>query len=166
MDSKEYNKITAFDSLFTTNHIQMLKIMLPYIGSNAQKSLAVCIKYMELQYTIDFYRNYPLSPCLAPEESFDFGKMCKELIPYCTPGEKMQMEQFQTMFHSMEMYREVSKAMELMKDFMPDMGSFAPGAASGGEGGGTDNMLQALMNMLSPEQMEIFNILGGNKHDE
>ena len=49
MDSNEYNKVIAFDTLFTTNHIQMLKVMLPYMDNKAQKSLAVYIKFMELR---------------------------------------------------------------------------------------------------------------------
>ena len=167
MDSNEYNKVIAFDTLFTTNHIQMLKVMLPYMDNKAQKSLAVYIKFMELRYTIDFCSQHPYSPCMNPEESFDLGKICDELFPYCTEKERNQMEQLRNMVRSMEMYREISQTMELMKDIMPDMdATFADAAAASGAGGGNPDMLQTIMSMLSPEQMEIFNLFGGNNHDQ
>lgn len=167
MDSNEHNKVIAFDTLFTTNHIQMLKVMLPYMDYKTQKSLAVYIKFLELRYTIDFCGQYPHSPCMNPEESFDLGKICDELFPYCTEKERNQMEQLRNMFRSMEMYQEISRTMELMKDIMPDMDSpFADAAAASGENGINPDMLQMMMNMLSPEQMEIFNLFGGNNHDE
>ena len=56
MDSNEQNKVIAFDTLFSTNHISMLKVMLPYMENQTQKSMAVYIKFLELNYTIDFYK--------------------------------------------------------------------------------------------------------------
>ena len=65
------------------------------------------------------------------------------------------------------MYQEISQTMELMKDIMPDMdATFADAAAASGAGGGNPDMLQTIMSMLSPEQMEIFNLFGGNNHDQ
>lgn len=184
MDSNEHNKIIAFDTLFSNNHIQKLKIMLPYMDNQTQKSLAVYIKFLELMYTIDFYKKnpYPLCGCMEKEPSADFQKMCTELLPYCTPDEKKQIEQIRSIFQSMEMYKEMSKTMEMMKDFMPDAGS-PNGFPFGGEnapfgsfsqssdsqnpfsaGGG--DMMNMLMGMLSPEQKQMFEMFGGNHNDE
>ena len=33
MENQEQDRISAFDSLYTTNHIQMMKIMLPYFDA-------------------------------------------------------------------------------------------------------------------------------------
>ena len=57
MDTTDQNKVAAFDTLFSNNHIQMLKIILPYMDNQTQKSMAVYIKFLELNYTIDFYKN-------------------------------------------------------------------------------------------------------------
>ena len=43
-DREQPDKIQAFDALFTTNHIQMYKILLPYLEASLQKQLAVYIK--------------------------------------------------------------------------------------------------------------------------
>lgn len=56
MDKNKSDKVLAFDTLYTSNHIQMLKIFLPYLDSNLQKYLAIYIKYSELQYTLSFYK--------------------------------------------------------------------------------------------------------------
>ena len=63
MDSNEHNKVIAFDTLFCTNHIQMLKVLLPYMNHQMQKSMAVYIKFLELNYTIDYFRKHPYPLC-------------------------------------------------------------------------------------------------------
>lgn len=170
MDSNEQNKVIAFDTLFSTNHIAMLKIMLPYMDNQSQKSLAVYIKFLELNYTIDFYKNHPYSVCgcLEKEASPDLFKLCSELLPFCTEEERRQIEQIKNLLQSMKMYQEISKTMEMMKDFMPDMGNFSDlftqDSDSGTESG--PDIMNILMNMLSPEQKEMFQLFGGNHHDE
>lgn len=159
MDFSEQSKAGAFDTLFCNNHIQMLKILLPYMDYRMQKSLAVYIKYLELQYTVDFYRKnpYPLCGC-SQEAPFDLSKICSELLPYCTDKERKQLEQIQSLFKGMEMYQEISKAMEMMKEFMPDMGN---NSDFGDDNSNSMDMINLLMNMLSPEQKEIFTTSGG-----
>ena len=63
MDSNERSKVIAFDTLFCTNHIQMLKIILSYMDNKTQKSMAVYIKFLELNYTIEFLKKHPYSLC-------------------------------------------------------------------------------------------------------
>lgn len=205
MDSNERNKVIAFDTLFCTNHIQMLKIIMSYMDNQTQKSMAIYIKFLELNYTIEFFKKhpYPLCGCVEKETSPDIFKMCTELLPYCTENEKKQIEQIRNIFQGIEMYKEMSKTMDMMKDFMPDMTdfmNFAPNvsafAASGpdtctsaattednvitleqldsspadnnsssGNSGGFD-MMNLLMNMLTPEQKQMYEMFGGNQHAE
>ncbi len=181
MDSNEQSKVMAFDTLFCTNHIQMLKVMLPYMERQMQKSLAVYIKFLELNYTITYFKNhpYPLCGCGESQASPDLFKLCSELLPYCTETEKKQLEQIRGIFQSMEMYREMSKTMDMMKDFMPDMADFsnifgnsqASGSDSSADngsdssGGGFD-IMNMLMNMLTPEQKQMYEMFGGNQNAE
>ena len=58
MNCNEHEKIVAFDTLFSNNHIQILKVMLPYLDNHLQKLGAVYIKFLELQYTMDFCRKH------------------------------------------------------------------------------------------------------------
>ena len=189
MDPNEHNientsKVIAFDTLFCTNHIQMLKVMLPYMDNQTQKSMAIYIKFLELSYTLEYFRKhpYPLCGCVEREETPDLFKMCSELLPYCTEGEKAQIEQIQNILRSMEMYKEMSQTVEMMKEFMPDAASFmdspftVPGkgdnSSDGGENGnaqgavGSFDMMGMLMNMLTPEQRQMYEMFGGNQHAE
>lgn len=181
MDSNEHNKVIAFDTLFCTNHIQMLKIIMSYMDNQTHKSMAIYIKFLELNYTIEFFKKhpYPLCGCAEKETSPDIFKMCSELLPYCTENEKKQIEQIKNIFQGIEMYKEMSKTMEMMKDFMPDMTDFMSNAmppeasgisssdndSSSGSAGGFD-MMNMLMNMLTPEQKQMYEMFGGNQHAE
>ena len=49
--------IIAFDTLYTTNHMQMLKLLSPYLDMENQHRLAIYIKWQELQYTLNFMSN-------------------------------------------------------------------------------------------------------------
>ena len=212
MDSNEHNKVIAFDTLFCTNHIQMLKIILSYMDNQTQKAMAVYIKFLELNYTIDYFKKhpYPLYGCAPKEVSFDIFKMCSELLPFCTEGERRQLEQIKGIFQSMEMYKEMSKTLDMMKEFMPDMADFMGNSSMnnafdsffGGNSGneqsddenddadnsgnrdmppdndpsaehdntssqtGGFNMMNMLMNMLTPEQKQMYEMFGGNQHAE
>ena len=48
--ANDTDKVLAFDTLFTTNHIKMLKVLLFYFDPSAQKMLAVLIKFLELHF--------------------------------------------------------------------------------------------------------------------
>lgn len=177
MDSNEHNKVIAFDTLFCTNHIQMLKVILPYMDDRTQKSMAIYIKFLELNYTIEYFKTHssPLSGCMEREVSPDLFKMCSELLPYCTESERKQIEQIRSVFQSMEMYKEMSRTMEMMKDFMPDPSSFGNAFSNESDssspqgddssGGGFD-MMNMLMNMLTPEQKQMYEMFGGNQNAE
>ena len=194
MTCNEHEKIVAFDTLFSNNHIQILKVVLPYLDNHLQKLGAVYIKFLELQYTMDFCRKHPHTIWFCPkqEASVDFAKLCNELSPFLSSEEKKQTEQIQNMFHTMKMYHELSKTMETMKEFMPDMEdmfrNIQPDSFSGFPFSKTDtsaadshadtsaqksngsapvpgfdfDMTNMLMNMLSPEQKEMFEMFKGD----
>ena len=54
MDDNRIDKAAAFDTLFTSNRIQILKILAYYMDPRLLKGLAVYIKMSELQYTLQF----------------------------------------------------------------------------------------------------------------
>lgn len=189
METKEHDKIIAFDTLYTNNHIQMLKIVMPYFDGPMQKMLAVYIKYLEFRHTLDRYRlpSYELNGCSSEKKEFDIGKICSELLPFCTPEEKKRLGQIAEFFRSMEMYKEMSRTMEMMKEFAPDLFNdgpggignlFSSGSSHENQPDGTDNdtadqsnsrnngMMEMLMGMLSPEQKAMFEMFGGNNPHE
>lgn len=164
--------VMAFDALYTTNQIQKLKVLLPYIEPSMQKHLAVYIKYMELQYTMRQVRRHPFQICgcqACGSEPPDLKKLCRELCLYSSPEEIRQLEQFQNMLQTMETVKEMSQTMEAMREIFPDMAEGFPpggGSASPGTEEGTGNtqpsMMDMLMNMLTPEQQEMYEMFQNN----
>jgi len=115
MAERGTDKVTAFDTLFTTNQIQMLKVLLTYLPPSSQKHFAIYIKFMELQYTMSFFENHPnvsLSP-LPHETSMDASKLCDELMPLCDGNQRQTMEQMKNMMQSM---KNMQQMMEMMRN--------------------------------------------------
>lgn len=185
MGKNEHDKIIAFDTLYTNNHIQMLKIVMPYFDEPMRRWLAVYIKYLEFRHALDRYHSpsYALSGCSFGKEEFSLNKICSELLPFCTENEKEKLEQIANIFRSMEMYKEMSRTMEMMKDFAPDLftegfGGIFPSGASPNNSEESDNdssnsnnnrnngMMEMLMGMLSPDQKAMFEMFGGNSPNE
>lgn len=168
MNPKQPDKIAAFDTLYTTNHIQMLKILFPSVKKELRHHLAVYIKYLELQYTLSLQEGSPfsLNSC-SDEESppVDFCALCDELSPFCNEKERSYLIQFKNMQNMLKQYRELEAAMSMMKELFPE-GMGGAGSGDGdGEGGGFFNFSpDMLKQLLSPEQQALFSMFQ-NKED-
>lgn len=116
------NKVLAFDTLFTNNHIRMLKVLISHFDSRLQKTLAVYIKFQELAYTMQFLNKHSSFSLCGTEENAqpDISLLCDELIPYCAPSEKEKIFQIKQMLQTMDTYRQMSQMMEMMKDLFPE----------------------------------------------
>lgn len=110
--------LRTFDSTFTTSHLQMLKVLLPYLPPASQSGLAIYIKMQELQYTLEYMKHHPrTSPLLPkPEENCLF----EQLLPYCSPSQKEQIQQFQQMNQQMESIRDAMEMAKMMQDLFPE----------------------------------------------
>ena len=161
MEEKGTDKVIAFDTLFTTNQIQMLKVLITYLPPENQRSLAIYIKFMELQYTMDFFQRYPNAslPGLPYEASPGTAKLCDEILPLCDPEQRNKIGQLKGMYQTFENMQEMLEMLQMMKELFPqddtgsNNGDFLSGLAglSGMPGmpdlGGID--LSQLMNLFS-----------------
>lgn len=121
MTENGQEKIIAFDTLFTTNQIQMLKILLTYLEPSQQKSIAVYIKFMELQYTISFFNKHPSSSARFPkEESFNAARLCDEVLPFCSPSEQEKLIGMKNMYQNFENMQEMMQMIQMMQDMFPE----------------------------------------------
>lgn len=59
MEKHDKDFLQTFDALYTTNQIQIMKILLPYCNPDSRRGLAVMIKFMEFDYTLRFARTHP-----------------------------------------------------------------------------------------------------------
>lgn len=174
-DRKEdASNVMTFDALYTTNQIQKLKVLLPYIEPSMQSHLAVYIKYMELQYTMEYVRRHhsQLSGCgLSPSDKPDLCKLCQELCLYSTPEEIRQLEQLRNILQTMETMQEMMQTMSAMQEIFPDLDMDSPfenpffkddpsaDASDDSEAvhaPKSSPMMDMLMNMLTSEQKAMY----------
>ncbi len=141
-EQKNPDTIQAFDSLFTNNHLQMYKVLLPYFEPAMQKTIAIYIKYMEFQYTMAYFRHHPYA-FMPQKDNFDAAGICRLLIPYCAPREKRQMEQMMDLFANMKNMQEMMDTINMMQEMFPEGFSF--GDVEGG---------------ISPDMMQMFQMFG------
>ena len=104
MEPCENEAIAAFDTLYTQNHIQILKVLLPYFDPASQKSIAVWIKYMELQYTMVCAKRHPAMVCCETLEKPDIADIFEKIKNFCTPQERAVFGHICSMKKSLEMY--------------------------------------------------------------
>lgn len=145
MEKKENDKIFAFDSLFTTNRIQMFKIILSYLPRAAQKDLAVYIKFMELQYTIQFFKTHPYAALdkLSLDGKPDTTQLCDDIIPFCDASQQNMISQFKQTMQTFQSIQDMMAMMDMMKDLFPE--------GFGGEGANMQDMTE-IMNLFNTFQ--------------
>lgn len=171
MDQKNQDKASAvdkvliFDTIFTNNHIKMLKVLLSYFDPEVQKMLAVYIKFLELQHTLAYFKNhthvFPIGQSPSSGNPLDIGNLCQEILPYCTQKEREKMGQLRQMQQSMENFRQMQQMMEMMKELFPDgFPSFSGSENENGDGTETDAKDSSPGGMpFSPELLASF--MGG-----
>lgn len=185
MEPCENEAIAAFDTLYTQNHIQILKVLLPYFDPASQKSIAVWIKYMELQYTMVCAKRHPAMVCCETLEKPDIADIFEKIKNFCTPQERAVFGHICSMKKSLEMYEEMKGMMELFEQLSPEQNPFAGIFSETEEPAPRQNTsardnadapssfstepMELLKGLLSPEQLSMFEAFSSsfqntNKH--
>ena len=154
---RESNAIAAFDSLFTTNRIQMLKVLLPRLSPEAQGNFAVYIKFLELQYTVTFLQRHPSIPLLGAGtqlsgsifqgDNTDTLDLLEELLPFSGPEERTKIEGMRNMLQNMGKMQEMMEMMQMMQEMFP-------------EGMNAGDPLDMFSNMAGSDMSSIFQMFG------
>lgn len=130
MENCSSHIINSFDSLFTTNRIQMLKIIISHLPSRQQGTFAVYIKLMELQYTFSLLQRHPNMQLFDRQSqlSFDFFngdnegtlELLEELLPFSSPEERSKIENMRNMMQNMKQMREMMDMIQMMQEMFPE----------------------------------------------
>lgn len=134
----------------------MMKVLLSHLPYEQQHTLAVYIKFQELQYTLA-HKMHPCD-CLKSQEggkkeSIDFTKLLPQLLPYCTVKEKKMIEQFSSMKSNMEKYKEMMNMMQMIEPMMSS-------------DNGNMDVMNLAKNMLSEEQLAMFEMFQKENENE
>lgn len=128
MEEKGTSPVTAFDSLFTTNKIQMLKVLLAWIPPSQQGMFAVYIKFLELQHALTLLRrpgtlfanSRHLSADFFSGDNSDTIELLDELLPYSSQAERSRIDNMKNMLQNMGRMKEMMEMAEMMKEMFPD----------------------------------------------
>lgn len=154
--------ILAFDTLYTTNHMKILKLLIPYLETEYQKKLAVFIKLQELMFTLNFFRQYSASlysPDFKQGKKMDLNTLIPLLIPYCNEAEKNIISQFSQIQNMMNMMEQMQVYMPMIQQLISSMSgddTNPDGMNQNGLDLGGNNLMDMLKNMMSEEQQAMF----------
>ena len=154
--------ILAFDTLYTTNHMKILKLLIPYLETEHQKKLAVFIKLQELMFTLNFFRQYSASlysPDFKQGKKMDLNTLIPLLIPYCNEAEKNIISQFSQIQNVMNMMEQMQVYMPMIQQLISSMSgddTNPDGMNQNGLDLGGNNLMDMLKNMMSEEQQAMF----------
>ncbi|MBR1930963.1 MAG: hypothetical protein IJ833_05745 [Lachnospiraceae bacterium] len=131
MGENGQDKILSFDTLYTNNHIQMLKILSSYLSPGTRKQIAVYIKFLEFQYALSLTRPFASSSeQFSSEKTFNIAGLCEELLPFCGIKEQEILQNIQNFYKNFENMQEMMQMVEMMQEFMPE--GFSPGGDMAG----------------------------------
>lgn len=161
MEKKTIRPMTPFDEMTVPAELQIVKLLLPYTPASRRQTLAVLIKYFELQHTLRFFQskaNVLQSQVFNPYPA-SIEEILDNISPYLPP-------EFATM---LDTFRNVMNIMEMVKMFqeMSDLSGNADASSSGNsdENSQTDysapspmNPTDILLGMLTPEQKEMLEL--------
>lgn len=159
MEKKPPRPMPPFDELTIPAELQTLKLLLPYTPVSEQQSLWILIKFMELQHTIQFFRQQQnrLHSQTFRRFPVSMAEMLEEITPYLPPEEAEMLNTFRNVMNIMEMmqmFQENTDASESPPEkHSADTGS--PGQQSPFHFDSM-NPMDLMMGMLSPEQQEMF----------
>ena len=112
----------VFDHFYTTNHIQILKSLLPFFDTGFSSYLPVLIKYLELQHTLELAKKgmQPVPPSIhaASKQAPDLVEIYKAIKKYLAPNEEQTLRQIIDMMHTMDNVKEMQKMMDFFQSML------------------------------------------------
>ena len=100
------NTVTPFDLEFSSKPLQILKVMIPYMAPQEQRSLAMMIKIMELQKAAALFngKSSALQTCSIEDPGERMTQMLNDIKTYCFDKEKETIDMVLTMIQMFSTY--------------------------------------------------------------
>ena len=166
-ETKVSEKIYAFDSLYTTNHIQMLKVLLPCLNPSLQRTLTLYIKFLELFYAIHFLNTHPyaIKGCVFDHTSFHFDTFIKDIEPYISSQEAETFRQLNQGIKTARQFEKMQQKMESLKDILPNgfdfenlssLGNIFQQATTSSENNTASNIPPMMESFFSEKQKDLY----------
>ena len=155
--------ILTFDTLYTTNEIQILKLALPLLSASLRPYAALLIKGKELQYCMDQLPKTKIEHAALEMSYLDV--FLEHAVPYCNPKQKELIRQVKQLKHSLDMFEKMKGMMSLFGEDGPDdlstlfqmFGQTESGTRDSGETFSfTNSPEDMLRSVMTDEQSDLF----------
>lgn len=152
---EQNDAIITFDTLYTTNEIQILKLALPLLSSSLQPYAALLIKIKELKYCFDRLPKTRIENAALELSYLDV--FLESALPYCNQKQSELIRQLKQIKHSFDMFEKMKGMMSMFgDDDMSDMSNLfqAFGQTSSMQ---TDSSPEDMLrSVMSGEQVDLF----------
>lgn len=142
MDRESSKLMTPFDCQTIPQWIYILKLMLPYTPEKYQHSLAVFIRFQEMQFTMKHFNGFGRK---------QHDNIIHDIKPYMDQSTQEMMEQMESMMSMMEMVQMMQSCSQHDQNTSGDSQSFNPIDILSGF---MDNNFSDILNMKGSSENE------------
>lgn len=145
----EQDYITAFDTIYTTNHIQICKMAMMLLPPEKQKFAAAFIKYLEFNYTLKLCLSTPYMqlPNSSLPNANDFSdkltllnEFFPKILPFCTESEAAIVKKLLSLKSTFDSFEQMKPLLEMLSQMDSEATS----------------SMDMLKGFLSPDQLNLF----------
>lgn len=119
------NYVKIFDEFYTTNHIEILKTILPNLSLSEQLFLPVIIKFLELEDAISKQKSgcSPWNCRVLPpkEDAKNMEHIFQSIEPYLTPEEQQTVQQVMQFKSQIENMKQMQQMLSLFQELNQEM---------------------------------------------
>ncbi|MBQ8198778.1 MAG: hypothetical protein IJZ76_05075 [Lachnospiraceae bacterium] len=156
--------ILTFDTLYTTNEIQILKLALPLLSPSLRPYIALLIKGKEMKYCMEQLPKAKMEHTALELDYLDV--FLDSALPYCNDRQRSMFLQLKQLKQSLSMFEKMKGLMSVFDDdSFSDFGTLFeafgrpdgfPGAFSEADSEKSSSPEDFLRSAMSPEQAEMF----------
>lgn len=147
---QDQDAIYAFDTLYTNQQIQMLKLAIPLLPPVYRSFLAVYIKFLELKFTISSAGKLNFSGGFHEDRNYtldarSLDQYFQSIMPYINENDKANIQKIKNMVQTMEQFKQMRPILEMMSQ-------------NAGNEQSEDNYMDILKSFLSEDQLFMFDM--------
>ena len=114
MDKKSSSSITEFDALYTTNQMQILKILLPFLSPDMQRSMAIYIKFTELKLALEQSTLSGFVPFTPKPFMSNIEPIYEEITPFLSLSQRETLSKAKDTFKSFQDIKDTMEIFQMM----------------------------------------------------
>ena len=112
MENWNPNQMTPFDCRVATESLQLTKLLIPYLPPQAQRVMAIYVKFAEFQNVFSSFQTFK-------QTSRSTQDIFEELKPYMPPSANESIDNFMNMMSMMDLFQNIKESSDSPFDFDP-----------------------------------------------